>query len=50
MEIVIGQGITIGSGITIGIVPTVEGYIATQDDNLLITENSDNLVTESSQG
>lgn len=45
MEIVIEGGITIGSGIIIGIVPTVVD-IATQNNELLITENGDNLVTE----
>lgn len=45
MAIVIGGGIEIGGGITISPDPVVF-YIATQNNEQLITEDGDNLVTE----
>lgn len=46
MAIEIGPGITIGSGIFIGNTIPEVNYIATQDNNLLVTQSGDNLITE----
>ena len=49
MAFEIGGGITIGGGIIIEITPPTPGtanYICTELDQPILTENSDNLITE----
>jgi hypothetical protein len=46
MAIVLGPGITVGPGITIGNVTPEVNFITTQNDDPLITENGNNLITE----
>jgi uncharacterized membrane protein len=48
MGLEIGGGITIGSGIVITLIPPdLANYICTELDQHLLTEDSNNLVTES---
>ena len=46
MPIVIGPGITIGPGIFIGNVIPEVNFITTQNNDPLITEDGNNLITE----
>ena len=46
MDIIIEAGVTIEPGVSIGqFVVNIPDYIATQDNNQLVTESGDNLVT-----
>ena len=46
MDIIIEAGVTIEQGVSIGqFIVNIPGYLATQDDNQLVTESGDNLVT-----
>lgn len=46
MDIIIEVGVTIEEGVSIGqFAVSIPGYLATQDDNQLVTESGDNLVT-----
>ena len=46
MDIIIETGVTIEQGVSTGqFIVNIPGYLATQDDNQLVTESGDNLVT-----
>ena len=47
MDIIIEAGVTIEQGVSIGqFTVNIPGYLATQDNNQLVTESGDNLVTQ----